>query len=410
MSKYLSFRHRVSLVTSAFRESFDERTFDIGKAELVEIPLKFYMRNPYRGGTFFGSKFKSFGILDKHKLKAELLRFMEKFFPVSAGGMLYHDFKLYRREIAKRLCSNVRNILITTYDPWFALKLGSYFKKRSRNLTWIADFRDPSFNVHESVISQLSFFELATRRMLQRADLVTVVTEQCKRDYEKLKPRRVMFLPNGFDGDLCWEKDSTKLKSEDSLVIAYTGSLHPGTVEISFFVDSLKQAMRLSPRTKFIFHYAGLHGDKVEREFCKKDLGGILKNHGLLRRDEALRLQRAADVLLLIAYTGDDDRVGGSMRTGKVYEYLASGKPIIVIAPQNWEMKKEVELDRVSKVFQRSQIAEIAQYLVRLAYTKGIEIDIEMRKKVIEKYLYRNLATEFEKKVLDIVNVGSGKT
>ncbi|GLI49340.1 glycosyltransferase family protein [Pseudothermotoga lettingae] len=118
---------------------------------------------------------------------------------------------------------------------------------------------------------------------------------------------------------------------------------------------------------------------------------------------DKLKLQRESDILLLIAYTGDDKRAGRSIRTGKVYEYLASGKPIIVIAPHDWEMANEIECDGVSKVFHKSQISEMAQYLIDLAQKEYLKIDLQARRGVIGKYLYQNLATKLEEAIIDVI-------
>jgi glycosyltransferase involved in cell wall biosynthesis len=202
---------------------------------------------------------------------------------------------------------------------------------------------------------------------------------------------------------LFFEDNLSKIKKENCLSIAYTGSLHPRTREISCFVTVLEKVATIAPQVKIIFNYAGFQADIVEAEFSKRRLGKLLNNHGLLKRDQALELQKQADILLLIVYTGDDPEIGKSIRTGKVYEYLASGKPILAIAPRDWEMKEEIECDGVSKVFDKNQIDEMAQYLIDLASRSKIEINIEKRKEVIEKYLYKNLALKLEQELESLV-------
>jgi len=165
----------------------------------------------------------------------------------------------------------------------------------------------------------------------------------------------------------------------------------------------LKQAKMTSSNTKFTFNYAGFHSTRVQKEFHKRGMKDILKDCGLVERDQAIKLQRESDILLLIAYTGDDEKIGRSIRTGKVYEYLASGKPIIVIAPHDWEMKDEVECDGISKVFHKSQISEMAKYLIDLSQKEDLKIDMAARRKVIAKYLYQNLAVRLEETIAEVI-------
>lgn len=412
--RYLSERHEVTLITSKFPERDHERSFSIGNARLVEIPIKFFMKNPYMSSkatvretvenkNVAGSLLRWARAVLPRKIRPDLYFLFERLFPITPEGIAYQDITSYKREIEMSLSETKRNVLVTTYGPWFTLKLGHSFKLKYKNITWIADFRDPSFDNVAYKISKLPMFKAQTKRILRSADLITVVTRHMQQTYAELTGRRVMFLPNGYDGNLYFEENSTKVKKENSLSIAYTGSLHPKTQQISYFLVVLEKITTTSPQVKFNFNYAGFQADVVEAEFSKRRLEKLLNNHGLLKRDQALELQRQADLLLLIAYTGDDPEIGKSIRTGKVYEYLASGKPILAIAPRDWDMKEEIECDGVSKVFDKNQVDEMARYLIDLAKRSKIEINLQKRREVIEKYLYKNLALQFEQELENLL-------
>lgn len=399
LSRNLSLKYKVTFMTSSFQEKDKdyERNFDIGKSELVEIPLKFYQRNPY--STSFKNKEKrNTSSSFFRRIKAEARIFLERVLPVSSGGMLYHDLGAYKKEIDIRINNAPLTILITTYDPWFSLRLGSFFKKRyPKKVLWIADFRDPSFNVHESFVSRLPFFKSDTRMLLSKADAILVVTKTMKEEYEKLLNREVFFLPNGYD-DLSnlVTIPTTYNKLRGSLKITYTGSLHPKSREIKPFVEVLKIMRGLNPSIKIHFIYAGFQYDEIQLEFSKHGIQHMLQNKGLIKKEESILLQRDSDILLLIVYTGDNENFGKSIRTGKVYEYLASGKPIIAIAPHCWEMREEIEADGISKVFDKNEIQNLAEYLVELAMKTEIKIDHQNRIRIVNKYLYRNLAMELD--------------
>jgi len=401
IAKYLAYNYQTTVVTSSFDNEDIYRHFDVGETELIEIPLKYYKTNPYSKNSHTASQKRKRFIVDYINFaKVEVRPILERLFPISPGGMLYHDFKKYFEKVEQRIFKDdLSTVLITTYDPWFSLRIGDLMKKKYNSLLWVADFRDPSFNVHESKISRMPCFKTSTCRKIKDADIVTVVTEQMKKEYEVACNRKIFFLPNGFDDEITGQKEQRN-KEKHSLHIAYTGSLHPNTIDISYFVNSLKYAHNLHKSIAFKFTYVGKDTQKVKDEFEKRDMKEILQNSGFVRHEEALQTQRNADVLLLIGYTGGDPKVGKGIRTGKIYEYLASYKPIIVIAPKDWEMKEEVECDGISKVFEKTETKKIAEYLIKLANMDSLEINYEKRQNIINKYSYKKIAND----LVEIIN------
>ncbi|KAF2960924.1 glycosyltransferase family 4 protein [Fervidobacterium sp. 2310opik-2] len=416
LCKYLSKKYNVSLITSKFLDKRIERSFSLGNTELVEVPIKWSLKNIYSySRESFERREKNENIISlvlkfikffiPSKIRSEFYFLLERIFPITPEGIAYQNIKLYKSEIEKRLSKQGKNILITSYGPWFTLKLGKYFKNKYKDIIWIADFRDPSFNSVHHEVSKAFFFKFQTKNILKKVDLITVVSKKMKEDYESITPKKVYFLPNGYDGELfSIEKLKSKItKSRGFLTICYTGSLNAKTQNISYFIDALEMACRIDTNINFAFNYAGFQFDLVEKEFSKRNLGSLLNNHGMLTRDEALNLQSVSDVLLLVVYTGENPEEGKSIRTGKVYEYLATDKPILVIGPKNWEMRDEIECDGVSKVFEKNQTNEMADYIIELANKEKIEINIQKRKEVLERYLYRNLATELEKEIENLL-------
>lgn len=66
-------------------------------------------------------------------------------------------------------------------------------------------------------------------------------------------------------------------------------------------------------------------------------------------------------------------------------------------------MRNEIEYDGVSKVFEKSQTNEMADYLIELAKKEKSEINIQKRKEVLERYLYKKLATELKKEIENLL-------
>jgi len=406
LSKYLSQNNKVFFVTSKFPDGQPYRSFNVGNSIMIEIPLKKFKYNPYTSSKAFTTRQINLFETLIRRLKAEIILPLEILMPVSPGGNLIHDYNAYKNIVSQIMAREIRNdkvALITTYDPWFTLKLGNFMKKLySNNIWWIADFRDPSFSVHESKLSHLPYFKIATRRILEKADMVLVVTKSMLTDYKKLIGDKVCFLPNGTDIELSDDYSDLGIPRNKHLTIVYTGSLHPRSVSLAPFIKVLNKVVSSHLICDVRFVYAGKDSAKVQKEFEKFGIEKILLDRGFVSHDEALRIQKEADLLLLIVYTGDNEKIGRSVRTGKVYEYLASFKPILAIAPKTWEMREEIEVDGVSKVFEKDEINEMVTYLKDFA-EKRPRIDISRRKQVVEKYLYNNLAAQLKKLISEVL-------
>jgi hypothetical protein len=115
-AKYLSKDHSVYLITSCFPDRRSFRDFNVGNADLVEIPLKYFKRNSYVANKS-DSSMKTIMVSSLiPNLKGELRLILEKFLPVSSGGMLLHNYRAYLAELDK-IIDGKETILITTYDP-----------------------------------------------------------------------------------------------------------------------------------------------------------------------------------------------------------------------------------------------------------------------------------------------------
>src|SRR4029079_17624394 len=74
---------------------------------------------------------------------------------------------------------------------------------------------------------------------------------------------------------------------------------------------------------------AGRLSPADEAAIASRDLGDGVRRVGLLPRAESLALQRAAAALVLVTSPNPSEA------TGKLFEYLASGRPIVAIAARN---------------------------------------------------------------------------
>jgi glycosyltransferase involved in cell wall biosynthesis len=172
------------------------------------------------------------------------------------------------------------------------------------------------------------------RRVALGADGLVGVTGPIAEDLARRFDRPASTVRNGWDPALepAIEAAEPPSLEDDRVNLVYTGSL--GGIrghDDRGLLDALRGISREDPelaaRLRVVF--AGPLTPEERAAFASPELAPLVRALGELPRPQALRLQRDADALLLI--TSRD----ASMATGKLYEYLAAGHPILALAGEN---------------------------------------------------------------------------
>jgi glycosyltransferase involved in cell wall biosynthesis len=235
---------------------------------------------------------------------------------------------------------------------------------------WIADLRDgwtfdaprPPWptGIQDAVDAALE------RATLARADSVVAVTEPIAADLERRLGRAVATITNGFDPD---ERPSDSAPAVDpgrhSLV--HTGRLNVVGRSPQAFVDGLHEYLRRRPdgARHLEVVLAGPVSADQERLLSDPRLDGLVRSLGSLERPAALALQRQADTLLVLA-EGNQLRPARSIATGKLFEYLGAGRPVLVLGVES-EAARIVAGVGAGTAVRGDDPGEIASALERLA-------------------------------------------
>lgn len=223
--------------------------------------------------------------------------------------------------------------IITTSPPHSVHNLGSLVAKRYR-IPWIADFRDPwvgnplfthRFSWHRSLASKME------KNVIEKAQRVLVVTDhmqlQLTDRYSGVVPNlneKVLTLTNGWDED-----DFVGLKAKNSptsqLLISYVGSIG-GTRSSYPLLDALTQLRKFRPDVfkDIAVRFVGLFSDSQQR--WKNTMGNQVYFNSHVPHRESLQYMLDTDVLLVVLHAAEAAEFA---YTGKVFEYIGSGRPIL---------------------------------------------------------------------------------
>jgi glycosyltransferase involved in cell wall biosynthesis len=261
---------------------------------------------------------------------------------------------------ALRLARNERfDCVLTSSPPQSAHLIGRALKRRG--LPWIAELRDgwtfdpprPAFPTG----AQRRLDERLERSALGSADAVIGISAPLAEDAARRFGVRAEVITNAFDPEEAVDEgaaDGLLRPGRHSLVhtgrMAVSGRSPTPLLEAVGRLDA-----ELAARLDVVF--AGpLTQD--ERELIESSEARWV---GSLGREQTLALQRRADTLLVLARGAS----GPSVATGKLFEYLGAGRPILVLG----EATAAAEIVRFSGaglVASATDPAEIAAALERL--------------------------------------------
>jgi glycosyltransferase involved in cell wall biosynthesis len=218
--------------------------------------------------------------------------------------------------------------VITTSPPGSIHFVGAAVK-RATGARWLADLRDPLVaNQHRRADTTATRARQATNERLARlvarqADAVSCVSEAIADEMRALDSRGpVRTIANGCDFD-----DFAGLVYEPTarFRITHAGSFF-GKRDPKPFLQALADS-GLDVEARFV-------GDlrAADREWADGlGLGDRLRLVPYAPRSEALHLQRDSEALLLLV--PDAGGRGKGVLSGKVFEYLAAGRPILAVVP-----------------------------------------------------------------------------
>lgn len=275
---------------------------------------------------------------------------------------------------AVRLIKNKNIEVIYTTSPPNSTHLLGYLLSQITKRPWIADFRDPW--VEDPLIDRNKFssrirLKIQTpmeARVIASTQRITVTTEQTRegfiKKYGSLVSQKISVIPNGYDPE-----DFAGLEPlghNNKFRITYTGSLRSLRTCIPF-LQALQELLKEKPelRKEISVTFFGQQKSQ-EAVFVKKaGLSDIVKFHGYVSHKESLQHQISSDVLLLFM-TVPSSKGGGQILPAKIFEYIASGKPILGILPPEGEAGKLIQNENLGIAVDFEDISKIKEAIYKL--------------------------------------------
>jgi glycosyltransferase involved in cell wall biosynthesis len=243
------------------------------------------------------------------------------------------------RAASERIDRGDVDAIWTTSSPESAHLAGLALQKRHR-LPWVADFRDPwvgRVTYRPPTPWHDARHRAMERRVVTSADRVTLVSEAMvalyRARYPAIDPDRFITLPNGFDPD-DWRRADLEGIAARPAPSRHFVLLHAGQLAHRPTVRTLLEAARLllerdpPAREDLRLRFTGGNEEIGPRERERYGLGETLEFTPSEPHIASLVSMRRAGALALLGHGGSADSL---LYTGKIYEYLTSGRPVLAI-------------------------------------------------------------------------------
>jgi glycosyltransferase involved in cell wall biosynthesis len=228
--------------------------------------------------------------------------------------------------------------LLVTVPPFSALVAGNILKRDFPELKLISDFRDEwlSFYLKDFDFQNSDYTrrraEAIEGETVRRANLVVAVNQssrdEIRRRYPDQPEDKFVVVPNGYD-PVAFAGFRARSNRLPRMLVTHVGTVYK-TASPRFYLDAL-DALPEQVRDQIETRFIGRISDD-ERAPLESRRSNV-KMLGFIPQAEALKTMEATDYLLLTM-------TNEISVPGKLFEYMASGKPILAVTPKGSEVDR----------------------------------------------------------------------
>ena len=288
---------------------------------------------------------------------------------------------------------------IISTGPPHSMHLIAMKLKEALRIPWVADFRDPWTEI--DYYNDLRLTRCSDRKhhrlereVLSKADKVVTVAPDGARRLGKIGNRNVRVVYNGFDRD---DDAQTPISLPESFTITYLGVLskiqNPKNLW-QVLGELIKEDEKFNKDLKI--NIIGQIDNSVSQSIEEQGLSQHVTYSPYIPHDQVSAVHRSSTLLLLLLMPDSEPRAKGLL-TGKLFEYLAAGRPILCIGPEDGDaarILKETQAGVTVRFEDRERMKETIKELYHKYLENGLPDNSNAE---IERYSRRELTKQYAK-------------
>jgi glycosyltransferase involved in cell wall biosynthesis len=271
--------------------------------------------------------------------RKRIAHFIRLNFFIPDAKILWMPFAMHT---VSRIVRELRPDLILSSSPPPTVHLIARRIKKKYRLKWIADLRDPWTDIYSVQLTGKSritrrFENRLERNVLMNADEIITVSPALEKKFTSKfgHQTRITVIPNGFDPDDF--PGSERLPVSKKFTIVHAGKISATQNPARLFQTFGRMLQTVTGfSTDFELILVGNISPEIRESVREYGIEGFVTETGYVDHKKAIEyMQRAVILLLLIPDTPDNRGI----LTGKVFEYMASRRPILCIGPPDSDLK-----------------------------------------------------------------------
>ena len=296
--------------------------------------------------------------------------------------------------LKKYLKDHPVDLIVSTGPPQSMHIIGMKLARQT-GLPWIADFRDPWTRIfyfkHLSMTRTTErWHKKMEKKVLDAASAVVAVSPLVQQEFQEMTQTTVELITNGFDecdfaGAACTEAAGGKDKD---FIITHTG-LFAADGNPSVLWETLRDKCIKDPvfKDRLKIKLIGKTDRQITESIEAAGLGENLTDMGYQPHDKAVEEQRRASLLILPLRKEPEYK---AVLPGKLYEYLASWRPVLGIGQPDGAMSMILNTTKTGVVFNWEDKASVSRF-IDLCWKNHLEGRLVVDDADISQFTRRNL-------------------
>ena len=291
------------------------------------------------------------------------------------------------------------DIIVATH-PFAGCLRAAHVLSAQTGIPWVADMRDGLSSYyygeyrHGSILNKIL---IAIEKFYLRKAAKVVAVNATLANTIHVNRANVEVIHNVFDPDEVISYADNH-SNDKALVFAFAGSIHQDHCWNIFF-SGIADCLSEMKEKDLVINYYGKLFEKLRANGTALGVSsGAFIDHGYIGKKAQLQLELSrADLLLVFGFNGT---FGDTVTTGKIFDYIEAGRPIIVVGPPTSELALTVAETGIGIIV--SDIDAVRSIIIDLLKDKTAVLDRIAAKKGTEA-LRKYSAPEAAKTYIEIL-------